>query len=54
MCNQCGLIYGLGTAHSCFIALQEQIKALEDRQNAQITELQRVVELAFARKDKQI
>lgn len=34
MCNQCGLTYALGTAHSCLVALQEQMRALEDRQNA--------------------
>jgi hypothetical protein len=54
MCNQCGLTYALGTAHSCLVALQEQMRALEDRQNAQLSELAQKVELALARKDKQI
>ena len=34
MCNKCGLTYCLGTSHSCMIAFQEQMKALENRQNA--------------------
>ena len=47
MCNNCGLNYRIGTAHSCLITLQERMKAQEDRYLAEIKEIQEQVQLAF-------
>lgn len=40
MCNNCGLNYRIGTAHSCLLTLQERMNAQENRYLAEIKEIQ--------------
>ena len=51
MCNQCALPYKLGTAHSCLISIQEQIKVQQQTHKDDLKKIQREVIDAFECRD---